>query len=216
MRNFRIANAVLFLIVFQFGLQQSECPSTAQEVPKPGKVVIRGYENKLNWLEERRFEATDNQGEPAVLTADRQPMGDIDLKIVWTFTSDFSWNYVLPEFPGGKDQFGSKYPSERNFFERTLKAKSILTVAVPDTPYWFYIIDGQFSPFFTDSQKSVIWQFSNAELEKKFRQMSMISTSSKKIRLVAPGGDMAIHLIVDFSDRQSSPKIVYYAEYHGF
>ena len=105
--------------------------------------------------------------------------------------SQHSWNYSVPELHDGKDIFETEYPSTPLFLERKLKAKTVLEVAIPDTPYSFYILDGRVSPYFYDSEKAVIWQIKSDELEKEFRQMGSISVSSKQMKLTMPGGDMA-------------------------
>ena len=144
-----------------------------------------------------------------------KPIPNAKLEIVWTMPSQHSWNYCLPELHDGKDIFETEYPSTPLFLERKLKAKTVLEVAIPDTPYSFYILDGRVAPYFNDSDKAVIWQIKSEELEKEFRQMGSISVSSKQMKLTMLGGDMAAFLVVDFSDRKRSPKVQYWIRYDG-
>jgi hypothetical protein len=228
MKSRRVATTAFFLIVVQGCVQQPASPSAAPEDPKASTKFADSlpvtvdesapcaYDNKVNRLAERRLAVTDNHGKPAARGQGGPPIGDVDLKIVWTWTQQFSWNYVLPEFPGGKKAFESDYPSKSLFLKRKMGAKTILEVFVPDTPYSFFIINGQPSPYFEDSEKSVIWQLSGTELEREFREMGSISVSSKTIKFIAGGGDMLAFIEVDFADRQTSPKVKYWEEYHGF
>ena len=185
------------------------------------KPTTHGYDNGVNRLHERRLKVTDDQGKLAVRDpADSEPGGekfkDVQLKIVWTSPSQHSWNYCIPELHGGKDLYETEYPSTPRFLERKLGAKTFLEVSVPDTPYSFYIINGHVSPYFYDIKKDVIWYLKSADLEKEFRQMTSISASSKRIVFSAFGGDMAVFLVVDFSDRENSPKVKYWIRYDGF
>jgi hypothetical protein len=228
MKSRRGATTAFYLIVVQGCVQQPANPSAAPEDPKAtttfaaslpvtsDKSAPYAYDNKVNRLAERRLAVTDNHGKPAARGNGGPAIGDVDLKIVWTGTHQFSWNYVLPEFPGGKKAFESEYPSESLFLKRKVEAKTILEVLVPDTPYSFFIINGEPSPYFEDSEKWVIWQVNGLELEKAFREMRSISVSSKTIKFIAGGGDMRAFIEVDFSDRQTSPKVKYWEVYDGF
>lgn len=188
-------------------------PDSPSETETP---AVRGYDNGINRLVEQRIAVTDQNRKPAVLALPKVPIGDVDLEIVWTYTTDWRWNYCLPQFPGGKEAFAEEYPSEHRFLERKLEAKTILQVEIPETPYWFYILNGEVSPYFYDSKKSVIWHLSGAELEQAFHGQQWISASAKTLKLTAGGGDMAAYLIIDFTDPQASPRVTYYVEYHGF
>jgi hypothetical protein len=158
----------------------------------------------------------DEQGKPAVRESDRRPMPDAELRIVWTSTHQFGWNYCVPELHGGKDLSHTDYPSANLFLEKKLGARALIEMSIPDTPYSFYVINGHVSPFFQDSEKNVIWELKNGDLEKAFGQMRSISATSKRIVFCAPGGDMATLLIVDFIDRKSSPKVQYYVRIDGY
>jgi hypothetical protein len=184
------------------------------EQPEP-RAPTRGYENKVNRLAECRISVKDKSGQPAVHGQERKTIGDVQLKIIWTEPNRYDWNYCLPELHGGKELLNTEYPSIPVFFEKKLRAKTILEVSVPDTPYAFYIVDGKISPFFWDSEKAVVWHLSNAALERQFDFMSSISVSSKTIKFTAPGGDMASFLVVDFSERLNSPKVKYYERFDG-
>jgi hypothetical protein len=176
---------------------------------------VRGYENSLNRLVERRLEVKDDQGKPAVRDFNGATFQELELTIVWALASQYNWNYTVPELHGGKNPLETEYPSEPLFLEKKLGAKSYLSVSVPDTPYGFYILDGQVSPHFIDTEKAVIWHVKSAELERAFHEMRTISASSKRIVFSAPGGDMAASLAVDFSDRENSPKVSYHKRYDG-
>lgn len=196
-------------------------PAAEAETPNAKKTTTqRGYTNSVNELHERILQITDDQGKPAVADpVDSKPGGKpiphAKLEIVWTMPSQFSWNYSLPELHDGKDIFETAYPSAPLFLERKLKAKTVLEVAIPDTPYSFYILDGRVAPYFYDSDKAVIWQIKSDDLEKEFRQMGSISVSSKRMKLTMPGGDMAAFLVVDFSNRKRSPRVQYWIRYDG-
>ena len=87
---------------------------------------------------------------------------------------------------------------------------------LPDTPYSFYIINGKVTPYFYDSEKSVIWQLNSVDLNQVFNDMRSIEASSKKIQFAAYGGDMAAFLVVDFSDKLKSPKVTHWVRHDGF
>ena len=176
--------------------------------------------NSVNELHENILQITDDQGKPAVSgpvdsKPGEKPIPDAKLEIVWTMPSQFSWNYSLPDLHDGKDIFETEYPSAPLFLERKLKAKTVLEVAISDTPYSFYILNGRVAPYFYDSDKAVIWQIKSDDLEKEFRQMGSISVSSKQMKLTMPSGDMAAFLVVDFSNRRRSPKVQYWIRYDG-
>jgi hypothetical protein len=171
------------------------------------------YENSLNRLAERRLAVKDNMGRPAVSSYDHsRTIPEVELKIVWTLASQYDWNYSVPELHGGKNLLETEYPSEPFFLEKKLGAKAYVSVSVPDTPYSFYILDGRVSPYFIDGQKSVIWHLKSADLERAFHDMTTVSTSSRRTTFSAPGGDVVTYLIVDFSNRDDSPKVTYYDE----
>jgi len=214
-----------FLVPFPGYAQQPDGPRPGQPLPANTPTTLapatlekhpnRGYVNNVNRLFERSLKVKDDQNKPAVRASDRRPMPDVELKIVWTSPDQFGWNYCLPELHGGKDLFHTDYASTPLFLEKKLGAKTSLEVSVPDTPYSFYLINGRASGFFYDSEKSVIWELKSEELEKEFHVMRSISATSKRIVFEAPGGDCAEFLIVDFSDRDSSPKVQCYMRYDG-
>jgi hypothetical protein len=181
--------------------------------PAPRKE--RGYTNKVNRLSERRLDITDGAGKPATSGQPKKAIGPGRLEIVWTDPEQYGWNYCLPELHGGKGITETDFPSLLVFFEKKLNAKDIIDVAIPDTPYRFFILDGKVTPFFWDSEKDVIWHMNGTDLNKAIRGMRSISVSSKKIRFSAGGGDMAAHAIVDFSDRDNSPRVQYIERFHG-
>jgi len=98
----------------------------------------------VNEFHDKILQITDDQGKPVVRDPvnskpGAKPMPDAKLEIVWTMPSQHSWNYCLPELHDGKDISNTEYPSAPLFLERKLKAKTVLEIAIPDTPYSFYI-----------------------------------------------------------------------------
>ena len=154
-------------------------------------------------------------GKPAVRVFGGRPIGDVELKVVWTEPTQYDWNYCLRELHGGKDLYHTEYPSETLFLERKLGAKTLVAVSVPDTPYSFYIINGRVSNFFLDSKKSVIWELRGEGLAEQTRQMTSVAASSKRIQFSAGGGDMAAFLVVDFADQVNAPVVTFHVRYDG-
>lgn len=189
--------------------QESSPATSTSEAP-----AARGYDNGVNRLIERQITVKDNKGNPA--RRHETLIGTVDLKIVWTYTTEWGWNYCLPEFPGGKEAFKETYPSTPLYLERKVAAQTVLHLEIPETPYSFCILNGGVAPYFIDSKKSVIWHLGSTEVEKTLHGEWSISTSSKVMKLGMGGGDMASFFVVDFSDPQESPSVTYYEEYHGF
>jgi hypothetical protein len=203
--------------------ERTQTPTRAESAPikrnsreAPGgagqKVAAsHGYSNTVNRLFERRLEVTDRRGQPAVRgtgsLAKPQPIKNVELRIVWTGADKYEWNYVVPEIHHGKNGLNSEIPSESVFLQKALKAKAVVGVRVPDTPYEFELIDGRASGYFMDREKNVMWQVSGLDAE--FRRMDLISSSSKKVTFVARGGDIADYLDFDFSNREDAPRVTY-------
>jgi hypothetical protein len=223
----KIAVAALLLVASRDCGQQPQCPPSAALATKPSPIPgdsppstsekprTRGYSNGVNRLVERRLVVKDDRGKPAVRDWRGRPIGDVDLRIVWTQPTQYDWNYCLPELHGGKDLFHTVYPSGAWFLERRLGAKTIVAVSVPDTPYAFYIINGRVSTFFLDSKKGVIWELWGEALAEEARGMTSVATSSKRIQFSAAGGDMAAFLVVDFADRENAPAVSFHVRYDG-
>lgn len=115
-----------------------------------------GYENSTNRLVEGQLKVLDDFGQPAaVADSDSRPMELVNLKIVWTSTSKFGWNYCHPRFHGN-EPFEAEFPSERIFLKRQLKAKTLLRIDVPETPYTFIVANDQVSPCFVDNEKKTV------------------------------------------------------------
>ncbi len=173
------------------------------------KHKFHEYENEVNHLREGdinlkgRDQLREHHG---VQLNDR-------MQIVWTSANKVDWNYCVPEL---HEALNPEYPSKRLFWKKKIKAKTYLEVSIPDTPYYFYIVDGQFSSYFYDSKKDVIWRLNSAALESAFKGMRRCSTSSKTLEFLAGGGDYAEYLIVDFSSKENSPIVTYRFEYHGY
>jgi hypothetical protein len=203
-------------------------PAPQEKAPTPDstrkaitKTKPHGYENSVNRLSEGPLAITDKEGKPAMRDSAQddsgaKPISTGKLEVVWTQPTQFSWNYYIPELHGGKDIFETKYPSTPLFLKRKLGAKTQLEVSIPDTPYSFYIINGKVTPYFYDSEKSVIWQLNSVDLNQVFNDMRSIEASSKKIQFAAYGGDMAEFLVVDFSDKLKSPKVTHWVRHDGF
>ena len=108
MRVLQVPSVAFIFMVFQGCIEQPERPVTAQDEPEHSPTpdlapptgsktsATRGYENKVNRLAERRLEVKDDRGKPAVRGFRRSPIRDGELKIVWTYTTQFGWNYCLP------------------------------------------------------------------------------------------------------------------------
>src|SRR3954454_851676 len=86
-----------FLFVASHGCgQQPESPSGAAHPTEPSPVPShsppstleepsgRGYANGVNRLVERRLVVKDDRGKPAVRVFGGRPIGDVELKVVWT------------------------------------------------------------------------------------------------------------------------------------
>jgi len=90
----------------------------------------------------------------------------------------------------------TEYPSEPLSLEKKLGVKTYLSVSIPDTPYGFYILNGQVSPYFIDTEKEVIWHVKSSHVESSLHDMRTISTSSRRVVFSAPRGDMAAFFVV--------------------
>lgn len=207
----RLALAVVFVLVIA-----SANANDKRTKPGKEKAKVRGYKNKCNRLIEYQLDVKDEHGKPAVIGfTDPHKFHGANLKIIWTEASQYSWNYCLPELHDGKNLFETAYPSIPVFLKKKWRAKKSLSISVPDTPYSFYVIDGEFVPLFHDSEKDVLWQMTGEDMLKAFEGMRTVSVSSRKITFAAGGGDCATFLIVDFSDRDKSPAVTYYTRYDG-
>lgn len=224
MRLLRTTLSTVIPVAIYVAIDPAHCTSSPPVAEKGPVVAAKptpapSYQNKVNRLGEGRIAVTDNLGKPAIYVDldhgwKRKPLGNAALKIVWTETTQWEWNYILPEFPGGKEAFGKKYPSKLLFLEKTAKAKTIMDVSIPGTPYAFYLINGHPSPYFYDSEKDVIWELESVLLARQFKGMRSISVSSKVIEFSAGGGDMRAYLVVDFSHPRELPEVKYYEEVH--
>lgn len=195
-------------------------PGESEQSAAGKKFPDHSYDNGTNFLTEGWIPVTDNLGKRAVWSApDRKPgeekIPDVKFEIVWTMPEQSSWNYSVPELHDGKGLYKSQFPSTPLFFERTLKAKTILSVNIADTPYSFFILDGAVSPYFYDSKKAVIWRLNGTEMDTLFHRMNSISASSGKLSLSAAGGDMAEFLTVDYSSQNAAPAIRYWRRFDG-
>jgi hypothetical protein len=185
------------------------------KAPKAERAAARGYRNRVNQLEERSIKILDERGAPAVLGPTRQPIGSAELVIAWTYTTQYEWNYRLPEFPGGAEKFEAEYPSVRRYLDKQAGAKTLLDVAVPDSPYKFYVVNGRPAPYFLDGEKRVLWQVKDDLLAQAWSGMSSISVASKRIKFWGGGGDSAAWLEIDFSEPEKAPRIRYDERYDG-
>jgi hypothetical protein len=157
------------------------------------KTPPRGYENRVNWLTERLIEVTNGRGDMTFFShGGLRPRRAGKAQLLWN------------------SSISSQYPSPETFLEQTTRARRIVAVAVPDTPYAFYVLAGEVSPYFLDSERTVLWQIDSPQVAGMFhRTGGTVEVSPKKLGLHAGGGDSSASLVVDFSDYNDAPKIRY-------
>lgn len=225
--SFNLLAAVVCLIVNHSSYSQpkeNETKKEASEHSKPEQTErefpAHGY-NDVNILSEGWIPVTDNYGKRATrFPSDgerKEPLPDVKFELVWYSPFAEDEEFFIPGLHHGQGLYKSEYPSIPLFFERkhNISYDKLLEVSIPDTPYPFYILDGKLSPYFHDGKNDVVWRLNSKDMDTLFARMKSISVSLRKLELVAPGGDVAEFLTIDFSSRNKSPAISTWRGFDG-
>jgi len=177
-----------------------------------GADAPRGYTNDTWIMKEGTLAVNDLEGKPAYLHTNwSYRVGPAMLRIVWTETTDFGWNFTTNPAPRKEGLPGISIPK---FLNAEFGAKSLVWTVIPDTPFRLATINGRFAPVLWDTKQKVLWRLEG--LEQAMGNSDTIVAHDRKVKLIQSGGDWFGFLTLDFSDGAKGIRVQYWERFDGY